>query len=269
MSTPATVYDITPTQLRRMKERQACDVQPDHSILADLADGVEAVHQLANLAKFSVRVRAFVLAIASVAYSRDGAASVELFDEELAALQNCSAKTVQRQRADYFDEARDKQIDLVEIVEGEFDKSSGKNRPTRYRFHIAGAVEQIVTRARSSSHWHESDRRKQRDAIERAARIVFDEIPRAHSHARDGKRPRSAAAEIETCLKVAAAQLKRAQEIAGKLPARTRAALLDETDPRRLRQKWLEMRARMDALFDAPSQIVEEERVDKGGGQVV
>ncbi len=275
MSTPATVYDIAPAQLRRMKEAEACEPQPDPAILADLADGVEAIHCLANLAKFSNRPRAFVLALASVAHTRDRA-EVELCDKELAALQNCSVKTVQRQRAEYFEEVKRTKFDLVEIIEGDLVKTLDgdgsviyKNNPTRYRFHIAGAVEKIITRARASSQWHQSDRRKQRNAIACAARVVFDEIPRGHSLTRAGRNPRLATAEIETCLKVAAAKLKRAQQIAGKLPTRTRAALLDEADPRQLRQKWLEMRAAMDAFFDAPSQMVEETRVDKGTGQVV
>src|SRR5205085_9124025 len=120
MTMKAQVHDIAPAQFRRMVKTQGAGPRPAASILDDLADCVEAVHQLANLAGFSERPRAFVLALSSAARSRENS-QVELFDEELARLQKCSVKTVQRQRADYFAEARRARLDLVEIVEGEFD----------------------------------------------------------------------------------------------------------------------------------------------------
>lgn len=82
----AKVYDFTLGQLKRSVERGAPvgGTEPG-SVAADVADGVEAVHQLLNLAGFSERPRAFVLALASAAFRRDSE-HVELYDEEMAEL---------------------------------------------------------------------------------------------------------------------------------------------------------------------------------------
>lgn len=270
MTMGAKVYDISAAHVRRTLDAQQSDAAAA-AIIDDVADGIEAVHQLANCAGFSERPRAFILALLSAARSRDNT-QVELFDDELAALQNCSTKTVQRQRVDYFKEARGRGLHLIEIVEGEFVKAgegSGKNRPTRYRFHLGGAVEKIVTLARTSTRWHESDRRMQRAAIARAAVHVFDEIPRAESRARKKRKTRPIADEIETCLKMASAKLLSAQQLASKLSAPARAKLLDENDPRGLRRRWWEMRTAMDALFEDSLQATDSTGVDEGGGQLV
>lgn len=268
MTMSTQVFDVAPAQFRRMMKTAGAVDEAPASVIDDLADCVVAVHQLANLAGFSERPRALILALAGAARTRDNS-QVELFDEELAGLQNCSVKTVQRQRADYFAEACERRLHLVEIVEGDYDRGAGKNVPTRYRFHLAGAVEKVVRLARSSSRWHASDRRKQCEAISRAAATVFEEIPRAGSRSRKKRKPRTAADEIETCLKVAAAKLQRAQELAARLPVSARGELLDEEDSRGLRRRWLEMRAAMDTLFDNSPQTDEETGVDEGGGQFV
>lgn len=123
MST-ATVYDLTPAQLQRTVARKSGDppsAAASFSICDDLADGIEAVHQCANLAGFTERPRAFILALATAAHSHN-TDSIELYDAELAELQGCSKRTVQRQRDDYLRESRAKNFDFVEIIEGAFDK---------------------------------------------------------------------------------------------------------------------------------------------------
>jgi hypothetical protein len=239
------------------------------SIVDDLADGIEAVHQCANLAGFSERPRALIFALASAARSRHNEA-IELYDEELADLQNCSTKTVQRQRADYLGESRQKKFDLVEIIEGTYDKTRNRNEPTLYRFHLGNIVERIVLEARASKHWHESDRRKQRDAIKRAAELVYEDIPEAPPRRRKKKRARLATAEIQTCQKIIKTKFDSLKDIASKLPPNVREQLLNAEDPGELIQWWLELRAEMDDFFNVDSSQGDDEKEDsKGGGQVV
>ncbi len=178
----AKVYDMTGAQLRRELERGATAPaeQPEHSIAADMADGIEAIHQCMNLADFTERPRAFIFALSTAALSQ-GSDHVALYDEELAELQNCSDRTVRRQRADYLRESQARHFAPVEIIEGEFDMNKQKFGPTLYKFHLAEVVEQTVTQARSVENWHELDRHAQREAIRRAAEDVYGMIPDAPS----------------------------------------------------------------------------------------
>jgi hypothetical protein len=264
----ATVYDFTPAQFRRTTNKQASEPLPA-GILDDVADGIEAIHQCANIAGFTERPRAFIFALATAAHSH-GQDQLELYDKELAELQNCSTKTVQRQRADYIREAKTKDFDLVEIIEGDYDKTEGEYEPTRYRFHIGDVIGQIVAEARSSKFWHESDRRKQREAVKRAAQVIHDEIPRSESRSRKKRRPRLATSEIETCQKVAQTKLRRMKELAAKLPPQTRAALMNAEDPGQLYQWWLELRGEMDDFFGVnSSQSIEVKENNRDSGQFV
>ena len=132
--------------LRRTLEAQQAGAQAA-SIVDDLADGVEAVHQLSNLAGFSERPRAFVFALATAAH-KTGGDFVEPFDEELAELQGCSTRTVRRQRKDYLRESRARRFGFVEVIEGDYDKDANQNAPTRYRFHVGGQIAEAVGLAR-------------------------------------------------------------------------------------------------------------------------
>jgi hypothetical protein len=125
--TTAKVFDITPAHLRRsLQSREAAQTA---TILDDLADGIEAVHQLANLARFSERPRALIFSIATAAH-KAGEDFTELYDAEVAELQGCSERTVRRQRADYLKEARERGFGFVEIIEGDYSRDAGKNAPT-------------------------------------------------------------------------------------------------------------------------------------------
>ncbi len=261
MST-ATFYDFTPAQFRRTTNRQASEPQPA-GVLDDLADGIEVVHQCANIAGFTQRPRAFIFALATAAHSR-GDDQIELYDEELAELQNCSKRTVQRQRADYIREAKTKEFDLVEIIEGEFDRTEGKYKPTLYRFHIGDVIERIVAEARSSNFWHESDRRKQREAIKRTAQVIHDEIPRSESKVRKKRRPRLATSEIETCQKVIQTKFRSLKDKASKLPPGLREKLMNAEAPGQLYQWWLELRGEMDDFFGVDSSQIVESNNDEG-----
>lgn len=266
MTTPgtATVYDFEPAQLRRAMRRA-----PAADVLDDLADGIEAVHQLANIARFGERPRAFVFALATAARSR-GADLVELYDAELAALQNCSERTVQRQRADYIAEARLHRFELVEFEEGEFDRAAGKNAPTRYRFHLGGYVERIIALARETPGWDGLKRSEQRAAIRKAAEEVFDDIPDARRRGRKRPRPRPAASEVETCFKVMETKAHTMRQRAPVLPAVERERLFEGDDPEGLRARYLQMRAELDALFNVVSpQTLDPAEVDRGTRQVV
>ena len=261
MST-AQVIDFSPAQFRRMPQ----GAQPaPATVVDDLADGIEAVHQLSNLAGFSERPRAFIFAIVTAAH-KAGGEYVDLYDAELADLQGCSERTVRRQRADYQKEAQARRFGFLEIIEGDFDRGAGKNAPTRYRFHISGQIAQVVAEARQTEGWDGLSRKAQREAIARAAEEVFHSIPDARRQGRKRRRPRLIADEIETRRKVADTNLRKMRELAARLPPGEAERLME--DPGELRRWWLEMRAEMDVLFGLPpSEIVEEPQDNGGTGQ--
>lgn len=244
----AKVLDMTAAQLRRQLEREeAAGAEQQQSIAADMADGIEAIHQCMNLADFTERPRQFVFAL-STAAKNSGSAHVALYDEELAELLNCSVRTIRRQRAEYLRESHARNFAPVEVVEGEFDLRAQKYMPTLYKFHLADVIEQTVTQARASDTWHESDRRLQREAIRRAAEDVYGMIPDAPIKRRKKRRPRSAAAEIETCQKVILTKLERLKEMAAMLPTGQREQLLDAAEPGDL-YRWCEqLRAEIESL---------------------
>src|ERR1700749_2673529 len=226
----AKVTDSAPAQLRQQVEREQVR-QAAASITDDLADGIEAIHQLSNLAGFSERPRAFIFALASAAHNV-GAEFVELFDDELAEVQGCWTKTVQRQRPDSLTESKSRRFGFVEVIEGEYDKGEGKNVPTRYRFHVGGQIAEAVALARRAEGWQGMSRKRQRDEIARACEEVFHTIPDARRQGRKKKRPRLAEDEIETCLKVAASKLQRARDLASRFPEHSPAGVLPHGTPR-------------------------------------
>jgi hypothetical protein len=262
MSTNTTfVYDFTPSQLRRTvgkKPSETPSTDASFSIFDDLADGIEAIHQCANLAGFTERSRPFIIALATAAHSQS-ASCVELYDEALADLQNCSRRTVIRQREDYMRESRAKNFNFVEIIEGEFDREAKRYKPTKYRFHLGDVVERIVAEARSSKDWHETDRRKQRDALKRAAANVYDEIPEAPTKRRKKKRDRLAISEIETDRKIIVTKFRSLKDKTSKLPPGERERLMNAVEPGELCSWWLQLRAEMDDFFnvDSPQVVIE------------
>ena len=228
----AQAYDTIPARVLSLVERPA--TAGAFTVSDDVADGVEIIHQIANLAGYSERPRAFILALATAAHG-NGAASVELFDAELAELQNCSDKTVQRQRADYLREARrPRTVDLVGIEEGEYDRDNNEHAPTRYTFHLSGTVERAVADARSDPRWHELDRKGQRELLKQAAARAYDSIPDATQKPRKRKRPRLVASVVETHRKAADTHLRKLREMAARLPAAERERLFD--DPGEVRE---------------------------------
>jgi hypothetical protein len=263
----AKLYETTPARMFSLVERNGVAVEGATATVADdLADGVEAIHQIANLAGYSERPRAFIMALASAAHGR---ASVELFDEDLATLQGCSTKTVQRQRADYVRESRRlRTVDLVGIEEGEFDREQNRHAPSRYTFHLAGTVEAVVADARSDPRWHDLDRKAQRDLLKQAAARAYDLIPDATRKRRNRPRPRRASAVVETHRKAADTYLRKLREVAAHLPEAEREILFDF--PGELREWWLKLRAAMDVLCGVDSsQPVNLNGLDGGGGQIV
>jgi hypothetical protein len=264
----AKVYDISPAHLRRVARTEDSSAQrPAASIIDDLADGIEAVHQLSNLAGFSERPRAFIFALATAAH-KTGGSFVELFDDELAELQGCSTRTVRRQRKDYLRESKARRFGFVEVVEGDYNNSAGKNAPTRYRFHVGGQIAEAVELARGSEGWADMNRQKQRTAIARACEEVFTTIPDARRQGRKRPRPRLATAEIESRLKAAETNLDAARELASKLSNPARAGLVEEGSD--LRARLLRMQAEIGQfLADDFSQNADTSEVDRGGGQLV
>lgn len=285
MKKKAEVYDVAPAQLRKLFEEQSAAAPlprphaeaaapgaapaPQFGVMADMADGIEAVHQCLNLTGFSERPRAFILALCDAAY-KAGSEFVELQDKELAELQGCSTRTVRRQRKEYLDESRRLKISPVEILQPRFDPDRGKYPITPYRLHLRRAVEQSVREARSSSTWHETDRKLQRSAIKRAAGHNYHSIPDATARPRRKRRPRPAVAEIETYRKVITKKLERMRQMAESLPAAERARLTDAQEPGELYGWWLEVRAGMDAFLGVDSsQSVEGREDENKAGQLV
>jgi hypothetical protein len=264
----APVLDFKLGALRRTVATSQIAAEPT-GIFADVADGIEAMHQLANCAGFSERARSFIFALASAAYS-EGAAEVKLYDEELAELQDCSDRTVQRQRADYKKDAARARCWPVEIEEGDFNRDENKNEPTVYRFAHASVVEQIVTLARSAEGFDTATRRRQRETIKRVAAERYRSLPDARGKARKRKRDRLATAEIETCQKVIKTKLASLKDKAAKLPPQTLARLLSPDESGDLLKWWLEVRAEMDAFFGLDSaQPVERAEDDRPPRQLV
>lgn len=267
---PATakVFELRPSHLTRLVEREGREVEArPGAVLDDLADAIEAIHACANLAGFSKRARDLIFALATCVHSRTGD-YVDLIDEELAELQNCDAKTVQRQRQDYLREARERRFDLIAIVEGEYDSDAKRHAPTRYKFIVGEVVDQIVTEARAREGWDTLGRMRQREGIQRAAASLYEDIPDAPPRRRKRRRPRTASAEIATCQKLIGKQLEKLREFALHLPCAEREWLLEE--PGYLRTWWHEVRARMDEFCDAYSpQDNEPSRVGAVGGQIV
>lgn len=269
----ANVLDMPAAQLKRELEREATAPagQLQHGIVEDMADGIEAMHQFMNLAGFKDRdrARALVLALATAALSK-GTDHTALYDDELAELQGCHVRTVRRQRADYLRESQARDFSPVEAIEGEYYMSEQKYKPTLYKFHLAEAIELAVTDARASKHWHETDRRAQREAIKLAAAEAYWTIPGAAIRRRTRKRPRAALAEIKTCQKVIMTKLERLKDIASKLPANQREELLDAAEPGELYRWCEEMHAEIEALqqFDS-AQSTERWQLEGGTGQLV
>jgi hypothetical protein len=265
MPKSAKVIDIPPAHLRRTL-RSSSPEQPAATIFDDVADGIEAIHQLSNLAGFSERPRAFIFALATAAH-KTGGSLVELFDDELAELQGCSTRTVRRQRQDYLRESRAQRFGFVEVIEGDFDKGASKNAPTRYRFHVGGQIAEAVALARRSEGWADLSRLKQREAIARACEEVFTTIPDARRQGRKRRRPRLAQDEIESRLKAAETNLGAAREIASKLSDPARAELLEEGGE--LHARLLRMRAEIEQfLADDFPQNADTSEVDRGLGQL-
>lgn len=242
----AKVFDVTPTQLRRTLRSSSVE-QPAATLLDDIADGIEAIHQLANAAGFSERPRAFIFALASAAH-KSGEQFVKLYDDELAAQQGCSTRTVRRQRADYLRESRAKRFGFVEVIEGDYNRGTNQNAPTRYRFHVGGQIAEAVALARQTEGWAEMNRAQQRKAIARACEEVFQTIPDARRERRKGRRPRLATAELKSRVKAAETHIDAAGEIAFTLSESARAELAEEGSE--LRARLLKIRAQLDELLE-------------------
>jgi hypothetical protein len=245
----ATVHDSTRAQFQRsVNLRQTPATVTEFSVFDDLADGIEALHHLANLAGFSERPRSFILTLISAAKNTKEKA-VKLYDEDLAELMGCSARTVRRQRADYQREAKARNFGFVEIIEGPFDKEKKCYLPTEYVLHLEDEINQTVMGARGSRMWVNGNRGKQQEAIKFYASKVYDEIPEApRGRKRKPRRDRLATAEISTCQKVIETTFKKLQDRTDKLPYAEQEKLLD--DPGEMREWYLKMRAEMDVFFN-------------------
>jgi hypothetical protein len=261
MTKIAKVIDIAPAHLRRALRSSSAE-QAVATIIDDIADGIEAIHQLSNLAGFSERPRAFIFALASAAH-KAGDSFVELYDDELAAQQGCSTRTVRRQRADYLKESRAKRFGFVEVIEGDYNQGTNQNAPTRYRFHVGGQIAEAVVLARQTEDWTELSRAQQRKVISRACEDVFQTIPDARRQKRKGRRLRLATSEIETCMKVIETTWAKMQERVEKLPAYDHDQLME--DPGELRDRILKMREKLDEFLEiSTAQSVETDEDGRG-----
>lgn len=265
----AKVFDMTTAQLERRLEREAPagdeqQQQAEQSIAADMADGIEAIHQCLNLANFTHRPRAFVLALADAA-KRLGSDYVTIRDSELAKMQNCCTRTVERQRADYMEESEERHFAPIEVEEGDYDWEAKQNLPMRYKFHLTEFIDETVRQARASSQWHETDRRQQREAIRIAADDNYSMIPDAPLKRRKKKHPRSAVDEMKTRLKVILTNLEKLEEMGAELPADQREELLNEADPDGFINRWARMRPKLDAVENVTfTQVTEGTQVKEG-----
>jgi hypothetical protein len=152
------------------------------SIISDMADGNLVTQFFFSFAGFEYKESK--LALILIGLIGDSQDSVDLFDKEIAEAARCNERTVQRARADYKKKAQKENFWLLSIKEGKYLKEYERYEPTTYGITFAAQVEQAVAQARASADYS----RDRRGALERAAKIFYDDIEQAPPKLRKAKR---------------------------------------------------------------------------------
>ncbi len=181
----ASFKDLKPAYLKRQITR--ADATPRaESIISDMADGNLVTEFFFLFAGFDYSESHLILALIGI--MGDGQDSIELYDKDVAKIAGCDERTVQRWRKAYMEKAQKKNFWPMGIEQGAYVSGEKRYLPTKYRITFADALEQAVAHARASAEYRSGDRLQ---AIEKAARLFYDDIPQAPPSLRKGKRTQS------------------------------------------------------------------------------
>jgi hypothetical protein len=167
--------------MKRMMKQSVIEPRAE-SIISDMADGNLVTQFFFSFAGFEYKESK--LALILIGLIGDGQDSVDLFDQEIAEAARCNERTVQRARADYKKKAQAKNFWLLAIKEGAYMKEYERYAATTYGITFAPQVEQAVAQARASADYSHD----RRGALERAAKIFYDDIEQAPPKLRKAKR---------------------------------------------------------------------------------
>lgn len=259
MST-ATVYDVTPAQLRRTTSAgaaAAAAVQPGRGLFADMADGAIVAQLFLNFAGFAWDEAKFYALIAGLC--GEGGRPVEMFDDELAERARCTDRTIRAWRAAYLARAGTTRCALLVVDEGSY--NSDRQRYERTRYTIPPRVAELIERAVGAARALPEYERNRLGALERAAGECYDEIPDAPPLQRRRKPKKSHRSPVMQSLNNAAKNLEKGRKALDAMPERMRAALL-AGQGEELREMLLATRGRIDGFLADLSENAESVEVN-------
>lgn len=140
------------------------------SLAHDGCDYIEGIHIFLAVRECPEDAQGFVVALAGLSQGN----SKDYFkatDEQIAGRLNTSTKTVQRKRKALVAWSESSGFAVVQIKEGTFDRTTGKNAVTEYRVPLVEKAERLVKWSRENQFWQ----RHPRTAITQAAMAELQE----------------------------------------------------------------------------------------------
>jgi hypothetical protein len=180
----ASFKDYKPAYLKR-RITQADATPHADSIISDMADGNLVTEFFFSFAGFDYSESHLILAL--IGTLGDGQNSIKLFDKEIAKDVGCDERTIQRWRKAYMEKAQKKNFWPMGIEQGDYVSGEKRYLPTTYRVTFADALEQAVATARADAEYQTN----RREAIKRAAKLHYEDIPQAPPIFRKDKRNQS------------------------------------------------------------------------------
>jgi hypothetical protein len=167
-------------------ERERVFISPvGEDLRHDISHGTDAVNHLLALLNFPAPLRAFVDCMVGLAGERTGwfeEYGVSVGRRARTGRDDCTDSSmerwVQRQKAKLRQWQFERNFELVEMKDGDFDREAGKNRPTKWRVPLVAMAAEVVLRARAKSYWARGPRHQSR-ALREAARELLTEDPEA------------------------------------------------------------------------------------------
>ena len=168
------------------EERERVIVSPaGEDLRHDVSHGTDAVNHLLALLNFPAPLRAFVDCMVGLAGERTGwfeEFGVNVGKRARTGRDDCTDSSmerwVQRQKAKLRQWQFERNFELVEMKDGDFDREAGKNRPTRWRVPLVAMAAEVVLRARAKAYWARGPRHQSR-ALREVARELLTEDPEA------------------------------------------------------------------------------------------
>jgi hypothetical protein len=187
----------------------------------DARDFVFVLYWLMSAAGYSEKSRSWIVAILAYIDRKDlHKDGPEITDAQLADFIGCSERTIQRRRSDYLRE-KHRKLEILSVIEGDYDTAMEQNRPTRYRFPCDVIVGDAVIEARSMKLWATDYREALKTAAFRAYESERQRLNGAIPHAtrRRKKKVPSPESERERIRKTMLTLAASLREIEEKLPA--------------------------------------------------